>query len=46
MNLAAIMYADLTGAPRPEPRTTRACLDWVHPKDVLAARANGISLAD
>ena len=32
--------------PRPEPRTTRACLDWVHPKDVLAARANGISMAE
>ena len=46
VNLAAIMYADLTGAPRPEPRTTRACLDWVHPKDVLAARANGISMAE
>ena len=34
------------GAPRPQPRSTRACLDWVHPKDVLAARANGISMAE
>jgi D-aspartate ligase len=45
VNLPAIMYADLTGAPRPQCRTTRTCLDWVHPKDVLAARAHGISLA-
>jgi hypothetical protein len=39
------MYADLTGTPRPQPSRTQTCLDWVHPKDVLAARANGISLA-
>jgi D-aspartate ligase len=44
VNLPAIMYADLTGAPRPQGRTTRACLDWVHPKDLLAARAHGISM--
>ena len=46
VNLAALMYADLTGTPRPHTRTCRPCLDWVHPKDVLAARAHGISLAD
>ena len=46
VNLAALMYADLTGTPRPQARTTRPCLDWVHPKDLLAARAHGISLAD
>ncbi len=46
VNLPAIMYADLTGRPRPECRPTRAGLDWVHPKDVLAARAHGISMAE
>src|SRR3954466_1549685 len=45
-NLAATVYADLTGTPRPQPRTTRPRLDWVHPKDVLAARAHGISTAE
>jgi D-aspartate ligase len=44
VNLAAIMYADLTGTPRPQLRTSRRCLDWVHPKDVLAARAHGVPL--
>jgi predicted ATP-grasp superfamily ATP-dependent carboligase len=46
VNLAAIMYADLVGVGRPQSRTTRACLDWVHPKDVLAARAHGIPLRE
>ena len=46
VNLAAIMYADLTGTPRPQPRASAACLDWVHPKDVLAARAHGISMTE
>jgi predicted ATP-grasp superfamily ATP-dependent carboligase len=45
-NLAATVYADLTGTPRPQPRATRPQLDWVHPKDVLAARAHGISTAE
>jgi D-aspartate ligase len=45
VNLPAIMYADLTGAPRPQPCRTR-CLDWVHPKDVLAARAQGIPMSE
>ena len=45
VNLPALMYADLTGTPRPQPSRTHTCLDWVHPKDVLAARAHGISLA-
>jgi D-aspartate ligase len=44
VNLPALMYADLTGTPRPQPRRSRSCLDWVHPKDVLAARAHGIPL--
>jgi D-aspartate ligase len=42
VNLAALVYADLTGTPRPQPRPIRTELDWVHPKDVLAARAHGI----
>jgi D-aspartate ligase len=45
VNLPAIMYADLTGNPRPQP-CRQACLDWVHPKDVLAARAHGISTGE
>jgi D-aspartate ligase len=44
VNLPAIMYADLTGRPRPSCHRTRTCVDWVHPKDVLAARAHGISM--
>jgi D-aspartate ligase len=46
VNLPALMYADLTGAPRPQSHTTRVGLDWVHPKDVLAARAHGISMTE
>jgi D-aspartate ligase len=45
VNLPAIMYADLAGRPRPTCGRTRTCVDWVHPKDVLAARAHGISMA-
>jgi D-aspartate ligase len=45
VNLPAIMYADLTGRPRPRCDRTRSCVDWVHPKDVLAARAHGLSMA-
>ena len=43
VNLAALMYADLTGAPRPRRRRAHVDLDWVHPKDVLAARAHGMT---
>lgn len=47
VNLPAIMYADLTKCPRErELSTTRACLDWVHPKDLLAARAHGVSTTE
>ena len=46
VNLPAVVYADLTGTPRPVQSRVRSCLDWVHPKDVLAARAQGISLAE
>jgi D-aspartate ligase len=45
VNLPAIMYADLAGRPRPDGGRARTCVDWVHPKDVLAARAHGISMA-
>jgi predicted ATP-grasp superfamily ATP-dependent carboligase len=45
VNLPAIVYADLTGLPRPACGRTRSRVDWVHPKDVLAARAHGISTA-
>jgi D-aspartate ligase len=44
VNLPAIMYADLTGRPRPDTTRTRTHLDWVHPKDVVAARAHGIPM--
>jgi D-aspartate ligase len=44
VNLPAIMYADLTGRPRPGCGRTRAGVDWVHPKDVLAARAHGVAM--
>jgi len=46
VNLPAIMYADIVGAPRPGRERTHACLNWVHPKDVLAARAHGISVLE
>jgi D-aspartate ligase len=46
VNLPAIIYADLTGRPRPRGCRTHTCLDWVHPKDVLAARAQGISTTE
>ncbi|HEX8520515.1 MAG TPA: hypothetical protein VF667_13055 [Pseudonocardia sp.] len=42
VNLGALVYADLTGTPRPQPRPLRRELDWVHPKDVIAAKAHGI----
>ena len=40
-NLAATVYADLTRTPRPQPRTIRPRLDWVHPKDVLVRAPTG-----
>jgi predicted ATP-grasp superfamily ATP-dependent carboligase len=44
VNLPAIMYADLTGRPRPATRAVTR-VDWVHPKDALAARAHGLTTA-
>lgn len=46
VNLPAIVYADLTGRPRPVCSRNGVCVDWVHPKDALAARAHGISVAE
>lgn len=46
VNLPAIVHADLTGRARSDCGRSRACLDWVHPKDVLAARAHGISMSE
>jgi predicted ATP-grasp superfamily ATP-dependent carboligase len=46
VNLPAMMYADLAGRPRPDSGTTRRCVTWVHPKDVLAARAHGVSTSE
>jgi len=45
VNLPAIVHADLTGRPRPRCGTS-GCVDWVHPKDVLAARAHGIPMTE
>jgi predicted ATP-grasp superfamily ATP-dependent carboligase len=42
VNIPAVVYADLTGRPRPPVRDARAGVRWVHPLDVLAARAHGI----
>jgi D-aspartate ligase len=46
VNLPAIMHADLTGRPRPRCARTGGDVDWVHPKDVLAARAHGITMTE
>ena len=47
MNVPALVYADLTGRPRPGVRPPRAGVTWCKPPtDVLAARAEGGSLVD
>jgi D-aspartate ligase len=46
INLPGMVYADMTGTPRPPRPTPRFGLDWVHPKDLIAARAHGLSLGD
>jgi D-aspartate ligase len=43
VNIPAIMYADLVGRPRPPAQRARAGVRWVHPRDVIAARTDGIS---
>jgi D-aspartate ligase len=42
VNMPAIMYADLTGRPRPPVQRARAGVRWVHPQDVIAAQAAGM----
>lgn len=42
VNLGALVYADLTATPRPRARPLCRELDWVHPKDVIAAKEHGI----
>lgn len=45
VNLPALVYADLTGRPRPAETASRAGTHWVHPKDLHAARSAGMSTA-
>jgi D-aspartate ligase len=42
VNIPAIVYADLTGRPRPPAAEPQAGVRWVHPRDVLAARIQGV----
>lgn len=45
VNLPAIAYADLTGAPRPPVREARPGVRWIKPRnDLAAARAGGVPL--
>ncbi len=57
VNIPALVYADLTEGPRPEPRGTeprgaqpraerRDVATWVHPKDLFAACASGMRLRE
>ncbi|MEZ4503281.1 MAG: ATP-grasp domain-containing protein [Dehalococcoidia bacterium] len=46
VNLPALVYADLTGEPRPAVKPVRRAVRWVKPwHDAMAARAAGMSLA-
>lgn len=40
VNLPALVHADLCGLPRPEVTRPRAGVQWMHPDDLLAARAD------
>jgi predicted ATP-grasp superfamily ATP-dependent carboligase len=42
VNIPALVYADLTGGPRPASGPARPGVRWVHPRDVLSARADGL----
>jgi hypothetical protein len=42
VNIPALVYADLTGTPRPPAGPARPGVRWVHPRDVLAARAESM----
>ncbi len=52
VNIPALVYADLTGGLRPEPRGAepraemRDAATWVHPKGVFAARAGRMRLGE
>jgi hypothetical protein len=42
VNIPTLVYADLTGSPRPAPTRLKAGLRWCHPwQDFAAARAAG-----
>jgi predicted ATP-grasp superfamily ATP-dependent carboligase len=46
LNIPALVYADLTGTPRPPVQRARVGARWVHPSyDVRSARAEGMGLA-
>jgi predicted ATP-grasp superfamily ATP-dependent carboligase len=46
VNMPALVYADLTGSPRPAGRTARAGIRWCKPwADVRAARACGMPMS-
>jgi D-aspartate ligase len=42
VNVPALVYADLTGTPRPPAGPARPGVRWVHPRDVLSARAESV----
>ncbi|NJC71275.1 ATP-grasp domain-containing protein [Planosporangium thailandense] len=44
VNIPALVYADLTGAPRPASGPARAGVRWVHPRDVSSAGADDVSI--
>jgi predicted ATP-grasp superfamily ATP-dependent carboligase len=46
VNLPALVYADLTGQPRPAVGPVRAGVCWSHPWDFLAAREWGVPLGE
>ena len=43
VNIPALVYADLTGTPRPAAMPVRPGVRWVHPRDLFAARAQDVS---
>ena len=42
VNLPALVYADVSDRRRPACALTRVGLNWVHPKDLVAARQQGV----
>lgn len=43
VNLPALVHADLTHGQRPAAVAAHTPVDWVHPKDIIAARRSGMS---